>query len=127
MNRFSADYSSSINSTPGKEAASRGFLSSNAPQLASTTPIAPPPSQIFGSSGFGTGVSKFQLPKPTKGSPPRDSPRSRLPPRTKNGTPNIARVRRDYVSDGPQEDESEMMEGAEDERENPYAPQLGFQ
>ncbi|KAJ9605743.1 hypothetical protein H2200_009592 [Cladophialophora chaetospira] len=127
MNRFTADYSSSINSTPGKEAPSKGFLSSNAPQLASTTPIAPPPSQIFGSSGFGTGVSKFQLPKPTKGSPPRDSPRSRLPPRTKNGTPNIAKVRRDFVTDGPQEEDSDMMEEDEDEQENPYALRRGFQ
>ncbi len=91
MNRFTADYSSSINSTPGKE-----------PQPPSTTPIAPPPSQIFGSSAFGTGVSKLQFTKPAKSSPPLRSPqfRSLEEPRTKNGTPARTKVRPYHTSFG---------------------------
>jgi hypothetical protein len=115
MNRFTADYSSSINSTPGKPPSSKPFLSSNPPQLASTTPIAPPPSQIFGSSAFGTGVSKLQLTNPTKFSPPRKSG-EHLPPRTKNGTPNFERVRRNlpvvHYDDQDMEDEDEEDEYA---------------
>ncbi|KAL6241546.1 hypothetical protein RBB50_011569 [Rhinocladiella similis] len=91
MNRFTADYSSSINSTPGKEPQRprANLFASNTPQLASTTPIAPPPSQIFGSSSFGTGVSKLQFSKPSESSPPLRSPQfsSYEEPRTKNGTP----------------------------------------
>lgn len=73
MNKFSADYSSSINSTPAKPPARQHLFSSNGPQLASTTPIAPPPSQIFGSSAFGSGVSKLQLSKPSKSAPSHQS------------------------------------------------------
>lgn len=92
MNRFSADYSSSINSTPGREPPQQPshLLSSNPPQLASTTPIAPPPSQIFGSSAFGTGVSKLQLSKSAKSSPPfQHSTESR----TKYGPPQDSHAR----------------------------------
>ncbi|KIW69856.1 hypothetical protein PV04_02179 [Phialophora macrospora] len=130
MNRFTADYSSSINSTPGKQQPSRGLLSSNPPQLASTTPIAPPPSQIFGSSAFGTGVSKLQLNKPTKISPPRSSPRSYLPPRVKNGTPNIARLGRDYVTGKQAADEEDVDQSMEEDEHdggtNSHAPRRGF-
>ena len=126
MNRFTADYSSSINSTPGKQPSSKGFLSSNAPQLASTTPIAPPPSQIFGSSGFGTGVSKFQLPKPTKLSPPRSSPTSNLPPRTKNGTPQIASRRVNY-QDEEEDDDEDMEENEDDPNQSQYQSRRPFQ
>ncbi|KIW40831.1 uncharacterized protein PV06_08002 [Exophiala oligosperma] len=106
MNRFTADYSSSINSTPGKEPERprANLFASNTPQLASTTPIAPPPSQIFGSSSFGnTGVSKLQLPsKPSKSSPPLRSPQSRSyeEPRTKNGTPASKMARPYHTSFG---------------------------
>ncbi|EHY56288.1 Nucleoporin NUP85 [Exophiala dermatitidis] len=88
MNKFSADYSSSVNSTPAKPPPRSHLYSSDEPQLASTTPIAPPPSQIFGSSAFGTGVSKLHLSKPSKSSPPlRPSKYNPSLPRTKNGTP----------------------------------------
>lgn len=104
MNRFTADYSSSINSTPGKEPQPQrsNVFTSNTPQLASTTPIAPPPSQIFGSSAFGTGVSKLQFTKPAKSSPPLRSPqfRSLEEPRTKNGTPARTKVRPYHTSFG---------------------------
>ncbi|KAJ9495470.1 hypothetical protein LTR99_010186 [Exophiala xenobiotica] len=104
MNRFTADYSSSINSTPGKEPQPQrsNLFTSNTPQLASTTPIAPPPSQIFGSSAFGTGVSKLQFTKPPKSSPPLRSPqfRSLEEPRTKNGTPARTKVRPYHTSFG---------------------------
>ncbi|EXJ76841.1 hypothetical protein A1O3_10486 [Capronia epimyces CBS 606.96] len=88
VNKFSADYSSSINSTPARPASRSHLFSSNAPHLASTTPIAPPPSQIFGSSTFGSGVSKLQLSKPSKLSPPLGPSRNNpaLPP-TKNAIP----------------------------------------
>lgn len=70
MSRFTADYSSSFNSTPAKDTPSQQrnnhLFSSNPSQLPSTTPIAPPPSQIFGSSGFDTGVSKLQFSQPSK-------------------------------------------------------------
>ncbi|OCT49546.1 nuclear pore complex subunit Nup85 [Cladophialophora carrionii] len=129
MNRFTADYSSSVNSTPGKQQPSRGFLSSNPPQLASTTPVAPPPSQIFGSSAFGTGVSKLQFTKPTETSP-RSIPGSRLPPKTKNGTPNTARVRQGYVTGKAVENEEDgdqvMEEDAHDGGSNPNSPRRGF-
>lgn len=74
MSRFTADYSSSINSTPAKDPPSQqrnnNLLSSNPSQWPSTTPVAPPPSQIFGSSSFGTGVSKLQFSHPSKSSRP---------------------------------------------------------
>ncbi|KIW19360.1 hypothetical protein PV08_03655 [Exophiala spinifera] len=104
MNRFTADYSSSINSTPGKEPQRprANLFASNTPQLASTTPIAPPPSQIFGSSSFGTGVSKLQFSKPSKSSPPLRSPQfdSYEEPRTKNGSPAKETARPYHTSFG---------------------------
>jgi hypothetical protein len=123
MNKFSVDYSSSINSTPGKQPPSSGFLSSNPPQLASTTPVAPPPSQIFGSSAFGTGVSKLQLTKSGNKSPPLTSPRSRLPPRTKGGTPQIAsRAKQVRIAQEEEEDgDQDMEEYEEDQDEGQYA------
>lgn len=86
MNRFTADFSSSVDSTPGREQQQppqrNTFFST---QLPSTTPIAPPPSQIFGSSTFGTGISKLQFSKPDKSSPlPREE--SHTIPHTNNGT-----------------------------------------
>lgn len=101
MNRFAVDYSSSLNSTPGKEPPRRhsNLLSSNTPALASTTPIAPPPSQIFGSSAFGTGVSKLQLSKPSTDSPPlRSSTQDLFPSRSKNGSLSNTRSRPFHTS-----------------------------
>ncbi|OAP64093.1 hypothetical protein AYL99_00065 [Fonsecaea erecta] len=125
MNKFSADYSSSLNSTPGRTPAPRGsnFLSSNPPQLASTTPVAPPPSQIFGSSTFGTGVSKLQLSRPTQSPPSRSPPNFNNPPRPKNGPPQISsRARRvnydeDEEEDDGEEDADQVMDEDEYEEE----------
>ena len=89
--------------------------------MASTTPIAPPPSQIFGSSAFGTGVSKIQLTKPGKNSPTRVSPRGRLPPRTKNGTPQVvSRTSRTRVARFDFDDEDMEEDGEEEEGDRPY-------
>ncbi|KIW88307.1 uncharacterized protein Z519_10874 [Cladophialophora bantiana CBS 173.52] len=130
MNRFSADYSSSINSTPGRTPATRGsnFFSSNPPQLASTTPVAPPPSQIFGSSTFGTGISKLQLSKPTKSSPLRSSPNSNNPQRSKNGDHQIpSRARKgDYQNEEADEDQ-DMDEDNEEEGLSQFQARRGFQ
>ncbi|EXJ66539.1 uncharacterized protein A1O5_10208 [Cladophialophora psammophila CBS 110553] len=130
MNRFSADYSSSINSTPGRTPATRGsnFLSSNPPQLASTTPVAPPPSQIFGGSTFGTGVSKLQLSKPTKSPPLRASPNSNKPQRPKNGDHQISSRARtgDYQNEEADEDQ-DMDEDDEEEGLSQFQARRGFQ
>lgn len=73
MNRFSADvdYSSSPVSTPGAAPRSRRQPETNAPDLASTTPLAPPPSKLFGSSQIGSSVSKLRFAQNA-----RDLPRS---------------------------------------------------
>ncbi|KIX93201.1 uncharacterized protein Z520_11055 [Fonsecaea multimorphosa CBS 102226] len=129
MNKFSADYSSSVNSTPGRTPAPRGsnFLSSNPPQLASTTPIAPPPSQIFGSSAFGTGVSKLQLSKPTKSPPLRSSPNFQHPPRTKNGTPQISsRARRAEYNDEEEDEDQDMDEDEYEDEPSQFRQSRGF-
>jgi hypothetical protein len=128
MNKFSADFSSSINSTPGKQPTPQNqFFSSKPSQVPSTTPIAPPPSQIFGSSAFGTGVSKFNLGKTTN-SPSPTGPHF-LPPRTKNGTPQIHHSsqraswsKQDLPSDDDMEEEDE-----EDAGESVMQPTRGFQ
>ncbi|KAI9875925.1 MAG: hypothetical protein M1823_007375, partial [Watsoniomyces obsoletus] len=68
MSRFTADYSSSIGSsvteTPPPAKSKDVFF--DEPQVASTTPIVPPPSIVFGSSRLGTGRSKplFQRSSP---------------------------------------------------------------
>ncbi|EXJ86277.1 hypothetical protein A1O1_06647 [Capronia coronata CBS 617.96] len=99
MNKFSADYSSSINSTPGKPPPRTHLFSSNDTHLASTTPIAPPPSQIFGSSTFGSGVSKLQLSKASRSSPPaRPTNYNSALPRTKNGSPAKTAARAYHTS-----------------------------
>jgi hypothetical protein len=53
MNRFTADYSSSPAETPPR----RKDLFFNDNNIASTTPLVPPPSTIFGSSRLGSGKS----------------------------------------------------------------------
>lgn len=53
MNHFSADYSSSPAGTPPR----RNQLFLNEQNIASTTPLVPPPSTVFGSSRFGSGKS----------------------------------------------------------------------
>ncbi|OAL35357.1 hypothetical protein AYO20_05408 [Fonsecaea nubica] len=128
MNKFSVDYSSSINSTPGRTPATRGtnFLSSNPPQLASTTPIAPPPSQIFGSSTFGTGVSKLQLSKPAR-SPPQQSSSLKNPPQPKNGAQQVfsrARVANDY--NGGEDEDQDMDEDDYQEDSSQFQQSRGF-
>ena len=55
MNRFTADYSSSPANTPPR---SRDLFF-NEPNIASTTPLVPPPSTVFGSSRLGTGKTLF--------------------------------------------------------------------
>lgn len=126
MNKFSADYSSSINSTPGKEPPRQRshLLPSETPQLASTTPVAPPPSQIFGSSAIGTGVSKLQFPQQHKSSPPlRPSNFNPAQPRTKNGTPakttgrpfhtSLGQSQASMYTDGDADEDSDQNMGEE--------------
>lgn len=73
MNRFAIpDYSSSPASTPGAAARSRRPLETNTPDLASTTPLAPPPSHVFGSSKAGTGVGKLRFNQNTRDLPQPD-------------------------------------------------------
>src|SRR5947209_13534534 len=110
MNRFSADYSSSLPSapdiqTPIKDSPLFGNMSnhfSTTPvgpppsSAASFTPADPPPPSMFGSSQISSGVSKLRFAK----SPNKQAQAFRtltqplssiFPPRTKNGTP--AKVR----------------------------------
>ncbi|KIX04545.1 uncharacterized protein Z518_05415 [Rhinocladiella mackenziei CBS 650.93] len=140
MNRFTADYSSSINSTPGKEHPQQRshLFSSKPPEHASTTPIAPPPSQIFGSSTFGTGVRKLQLSQPSKSSPPLHTSKfSPAESRTKNGTSaklnarfpssfNTSVASDTVEQDGDRYTEDDMDEGDPDET-NQFPSPRGFQ
>ncbi|KAJ9661902.1 hypothetical protein H2198_001654 [Neophaeococcomyces mojaviensis] len=59
-NFFTADYSSSTASTPIVRSKTRNYYNNGTPELASTTPLAPPPSKVFGSSQLGTSVSKLR-------------------------------------------------------------------
>jgi hypothetical protein len=106
MNRFTADYSSSLPSTPDAQTPSRDRLLftdmsnqfSTTPaglppsSAASFTPADPPPAATFGDSPFGSGVSKLKFTKsPNKQAQAfrtstRPSPSSVFPPGTKNGT-----------------------------------------
>ena len=63
MARFTADFSSSQASTPNFKANDRLPRRNETPELASTTPLAPPPSNPFGSSAFngGSNVSKLRF------------------------------------------------------------------
>jgi hypothetical protein len=110
MNRFTADYSSSLPSTPDAQTPFKDRqLFANMSNQFSTTPAGPPPSSAasftpadppppstFGSSQFGSGVSKLKFTKsPNKQAQAfRTSTHpssSMLPPRTKNGTPGKMR------------------------------------
>jgi len=110
MNMFTADYSSSLNSTPARDTPQQRKQLSQASELASTTPIAPPPSTIFGSSQFGTGVSKLRFSKGSTFSPPAPSSFPHGLPRTKNGTPAQPRRRRFHTSFGTSVDDGYPLE-----------------
>lgn len=80
MNRFTADYSSSPAETPPRR---RKDLFFNEPNIASTTPLVPPPSTVFGSSRFGSGQNLFQKQTPsTTGKTSRHTPPSQREKRT---------------------------------------------
>lgn len=105
MNRFSADYSSSLPSTPDAATPlkSRPLFADMSNQFSTTpagpppssaasfTPADPPPASAFGSSQLGSGVSKLRFTKSPNKQPFQMSNRAlsaMLPPaRTKNGTP----------------------------------------
>ena len=105
MNRFTADYSSSLPSTPDAKTppfktrpafAGTGTNLSTTPagpppsSAASFTPAGPPPSSFYGGSQFGSGVSKLKLTKDfndSLGSSTSSDMAMPPPPRTKNGTP----------------------------------------
>lgn len=76
MNRFTADFSSSTASTPNVQSKTRQYGRNVTPDLASTTPLAPPPSQVFGSSGFvgGSGVSKLRFTQNARDLPSQPQP-----------------------------------------------------
>lgn len=141
MNRFTVDFSSS----PASER-----LPDNSPQpqrrnifslsddVASTTPAAPPPSQVFGSSQFGTGVSKLNL---TRGSNALNSSssKSQASQRTKNTTFVLPKSRlyetstntyateeddQDYTDDMMEEDEDEFEQRASFRPTRDTAPSL---
>ena len=76
MNTFSADYSSSIASSHAETPQRRKNLFSNGPDLASTTPLVPPPASVFGSSRFGSGVNKPLFAKPDSSAADRSTPAS---------------------------------------------------
>ena len=120
MSRFTADYSSSINSTPVRDPPSQQrnnqFFSSNPSQYPSTTPIAPPPSQIFGSSGLGTGVSKLQFSQPSKSS--RSSQPASRPFHTSFGT--------SQASEYTEQDDEEYSDGLMEEDEEEHNHHTGF-
>ena len=107
MNRFTADYSSSLPSTPDAQTPFKDRpLFANMSNQFSTTPAGPPPSSAasftpadppplstFGSSQFGSGVSKLKFTKsPNKQAQAfrtstQPSSSAVFPPRTKHGTP----------------------------------------
>ncbi len=116
MNRFSADYLSSLPSTPdaATPAKSRPLFSdvshhfSTTPagpppsSTASFTPADPPPPSAYGSSGFGSGVSKLKFTKSPDKQPFQvpNHPESAMmpPPRTKNGTPARPRSSKNFMA-----------------------------
>ena len=71
-NFFTADYSSSTASTPIVKGKTRNFYNNETPELASTTPLVPPPSKVFGSSQLGTGVSKLRYAQNARDIPSND-------------------------------------------------------
>lgn len=75
MNRFTADYSSSVASTPVVPK-TRNYARTDTPELASTTPLAPPPSRPFGSSQVGSGVSKLRFTQNASSIPSKAQPNS---------------------------------------------------
>lgn len=75
MNRFTADYSSSLASTPIIPR-TRNYARNDTPEQASTTPLAPPPSRPFGSSQAGSGVSKLRLTQNSRNLPSQFQPNS---------------------------------------------------
>lgn len=75
MNRFTADYSSSPASTPIVPR-TRNYGRNDTPELASTTPLAPPPSRPFGSSQGASGVSKLRFTQNASALPAQTQPNS---------------------------------------------------
>jgi len=118
MNRFTADYSSSSESAPHPRSNNprrKQFLS-HAPELASTTPLAPPPSSIFGSSRAGTGVSKLQFSRESISSSAHPTPPFARPqslPWAKNGI--TARPQSRPFHSSVAATVSDFYEGEEDE------------
>lgn len=107
MNRFTADYSSSLASTPVIPR-TRNHNHNVTPEHASTTPLAPPPSQPFGSSQAGTGVRKLGFNQTAHGLPPRSQPNSFGVSATSQST---------YPDEDEDEYTDDMEEDEEDERD----------
>lgn len=99
-NRFTADYSSSTASTPIVPSKTRKYGRNDTPELASTTPLVPPPSRVFGSSQFGSGVSKLRFSQNA-----RD-----LPSQSRPNTFNLSTISRDSYDDDDQQDYTQDME-----------------
>lgn len=98
MNRFTVDYSSSPNPGPSNDTPQQPktrTLFSKTPDLASTTPLAPPPSAVFGSSNFGTGVSKLNFTNKPGSAKPRDQRQPQFPTRN---TPQNNNSRQFHIS-----------------------------
>lgn len=130
MNRFTVDFSSSVGSEN---------LPSNSPQqqrrnifsvpddVASTTPAAPPPSQLFGSSRLGTGVSKLQF---ATGSDafPSSAPRFQSTQQTELGRPKSRLFETSTNTYATQEDDDAYTDDAmDDESEEDRDLRSGFQ
>lgn len=100
-NRFTADYSSSAASTPLVPSKVRNYNRNDTPELASTTPLAPPPSRPFGSSQFDSDVSKLRFTQNA-----RDLPRQSQP----NNFGLSTASRDTYDDDEPQDYTQDMEE-----------------
>ncbi|KAK5095895.1 hypothetical protein LTR70_003214 [Exophiala xenobiotica] len=116
MNRFTADFSSSTASTPGPQTKNRQY--GRTPELASTTPLAPPPSQIFGSSGIGggSGVSKLRLTQNARDLPSQPQPNNF----------HLSAISQESYEDDRQDYTDYMMEdGMEDDQYTQYTQSHG--
>lgn len=113
MNTFNANFSSSpaSNYLPTDTPPKRNVFFQPA-EPASTTPAAPPPSQVFGSSQYGSGVSKFQLGRDAN-TAPSSAPRQFQSSRTRISTPGRPKSRLFQYSTNI--DNSEMEEDYTDD------------
>ena len=129
MNRFTADYSSSIGSSAAGTPAHQRDLLSSGPAL-STTPLVPPPSAIFGSSQIGASKVRKSLfqkstqpdPKPT---PPSQKPfRFNAPPSQPASRPFHTSFKSSVSSTYDEQPEDEYEEDGIEEDDPQFQPRV---